>query len=110
LGEKKLRIHGRKKLQGGKISIAGSSNQVTKCIIASLLTDGDVVIKGAPLVDERRTVEGLFRYLGGKVDHLAHDVVRLNASQVDKDEIPEELCRKNRISVLCAGPLAFKVW
>lgn len=108
MGEKKLRIHGRKKLQGGKISIAGSSNQVTKCIIASLLTDGDVVIKGAPMVDERRTVEGLFRYLGGKVDHLAPDVVRLNASQVNKDEIPEELCRKNRISVLCAGPLLLR--
>lgn len=69
--EKKLKIVGGKRLKGGRISIAGSSNQVTKCIIASLLTDEDIVIKGAPLVDERRMVEDLYQYLGGEVEQLS---------------------------------------
>jgi len=103
--ERILRIRGGAKLSGGKISIAGSSNQVTKCIIASLLTDEPVLIKGAPDVDERKMVEDLFRFLGGKVENLAPDTVRLTAQDVSQWEIPEALCRRNRISVLCAGPL-----
>lgn len=103
--ERHLKIKGGKKLTGGKISIAGSSNQVTKCIIASLLTDEPVLIKGAPEVDERRMVENLYEFLGGRIERLDSDTIRLTAAGVEKFEIPEELCRRNRISILCAGPL-----
>ena len=80
--ERKILINGGKKLSGGRISIAGSSNQVTKCIIASMLTDESVTIKGAPEVDERYIVEDLFSALGGDVKHLAPDVSVLNATSV----------------------------
>ncbi len=103
--ERRLKIQGGKKLTGGKISIAGSSNQVTKCIIASLLTDEPVLIKGAPDVDERRMVEDLYAFLGGQIERLESDTIRVTAAGVDTFEIPEELCRRNRISILCAGPL-----
>lgn len=106
--ERMLRIRGGKRLSGGKISIAGSSNQVTKCIIASLLTDEPVLIKGAPDVDERRMVEELFRFLGGSVENLEPDTLRVCAKTVDQQEIPEALCRRNRISILCAGPLLLR--
>ncbi|RZA14051.1 MAG: hypothetical protein EOP10_28690, partial [Proteobacteria bacterium] len=101
----KLRITGGKRLTKGEISIAGSSNQVTKAIIAALTTDEPVLIKGAPDVDERSIVENLFQYLGGSVRTLESDVIEVCAKGVDKWAIPEELCRKNRIAVLCAGPL-----
>lgn len=101
----RLRITGGKKLTKGEISIAGSSNQVTKAIIAALTTDEPVLIQGAPDVDERKIVENLFCYLGGTVKVLAPDVIEVCAKGVDKWAIPEELCRKNRIAVLCAGPL-----
>ena len=77
MSQPRLRIVGGKKLSKGRISIAGSSNQVTKCIIASLLTDEPVLIKSAPDVDERRVVEGLFSFLGGQVKHLETDVVEV---------------------------------
>jgi UDP-N-acetylglucosamine 1-carboxyvinyltransferase len=101
----RLRIVGGKKLSGGRISIAGSSNQVTKCIIASMLTDEPVMIKGAPDVDERKIVEGLYRYLGGQVIAHDSDVIEVCAKTMDRWAISEEICRKNRISILCAGPL-----
>lgn len=100
-----LEIKGQRRLSGGKVSIAGSSNQVTKCIIAALLTDEPVIIKGAPDVDERKIVEDLFRSLGGEVEVLAPDTIRLNARHVGNFHMPEEQCRRNRISILCAGPL-----
>jgi UDP-N-acetylglucosamine 1-carboxyvinyltransferase len=105
VGQPIIEIQGRHKLSGGSVAIAGSSNQVTKCIIASLLTDEDVLIKSAPDVDERRMVEELYTFLGGRVEHPDEHVVRLNAAGVNVSNVPEALCRKNRISILSAGPL-----
>lgn len=100
-----IEIVGGKRLTGGRVQVAGSSNQVTKCIMASLLTDEEVLIKGAPVVNERTMVEDLFAFLGGSVAQLELGVVRLQARGVSKDAIPNDLCRKNRIAILCAGPL-----
>ncbi len=100
-----LEIRGGRRLTGGRVSVAGSSNQVTKCIIASLLTSEDVILRGAPEVSERKVVQELFEFLGGRMEELDSSTVRLNARDVARADIPDELCRKNRISVLCAGPL-----
>jgi UDP-N-acetylglucosamine 1-carboxyvinyltransferase len=100
-----MEIRGGRRLSGGRVSVAGSSNQVTKCIIASLLTNEDVTLRGAPEVNERKVVQELFEYLGGRLEELDTSTIRLNARQVTQADIPDELCRRNRISVLCAGPL-----
>lgn len=103
--ERKIWVKGGKKLSGGKVHIAGSSNQVTKCIIASMLTDGEVIIKGAPVVDERKIVANLFESLGGTINRPEEDVIKLSAKTMDQWQVSEEQCKKNRISILCAGPL-----
>jgi UDP-N-acetylglucosamine 1-carboxyvinyltransferase len=100
-----MEIRGGRRLQGGRVAVAGSSNQVTKCIIASLLTNDDVIVRGCPEVSERKIVLELFEYLGGRVEELDASSIRLNAKAVTQAHIPAELCRKNRISVLTAGPL-----
>src|SRR6186713_1219881 len=61
-----MEIRGGRRLSGGRVSVAGSSNQVTKCIIASLLTNEDVTLRGAPEVNERKVVQELFEFLGGR--------------------------------------------
>lgn len=103
--EQVLKINGGHRLEGGKVSIAGSSNQVTKCIIASLLTQEHVVIKSAPAVNERKIAEELFAYLGGQVEYLDENTIRLCAKDISKDSISREICQKNRISILALGPL-----
>lgn len=100
-----IRIRGGQKLSGGRVAIAGSSNQVTKCIMAALLTDEPVLIKGAPEVNERKMVEDLFAALGGLVEYLDEKTVRLTARTVDKNYLSKQLCEKNRIAILAAGPL-----
>ncbi len=102
---KHLIVKGGKKLLDGKISIAGSSNQVTKCILAALLTDEPVIIKGAPVVNERFIAEELFSHLGGAVEHLEENTIRLCAKKLSTNKISKEICQKNRISILAAGPL-----
>lgn len=103
--ERRIRIRGGRRLEGGKISIAGSANQVTKCIVAALLTDEPVLIKGAPDVSERYRVEDLFRALGGTVERLDEHTVRLSAKNVDSHTLSREICQHNRIAILAAGPL-----
>lgn len=103
--EQIIEIVGGKRLTGGSVSIAGSSNQVTKCIIAALLTDEPVLIKGAPYVNERRIVEDLFRELGGEVEEIDEHTVRLCAKNVNRSSLSKEVCKRNRIAILAAGPL-----
>lgn len=100
-----IRIKGGTRLSGGRVAIAGSSNQVTKCIMAAILTDEPVLIKGAPEVNERRMVEDLFAALGGQVEYLDEKTVRLNARTIDKNNLSQQLCERNRIAILAAGPL-----
>lgn len=70
--------------------------------MAALLTDEPVLIKGAPLVNERLIVEELFESLGGKVAHLDDQTIQLDASSLISHAISSEICRKNRISILAA--------
>lgn len=100
-----LKIKGGQRLTGGRVAISGSSNQVTKCIIASLLTDEPVVIKSAPEVNERKIAEELFKHLGGEVLHLDENTIQLNATHTGNSSISREICKKNRISILAVGPL-----
>ncbi len=100
-----ITINGGRRLTGGRVQIDGSSNQVTKAIIASLLTDDTVMIKGAPDVDECHNVANLFKMLGGRASFVDENTLELNAKQVDKNSIPKEICMQNRISILCVGPL-----
>lgn len=103
--ESMIKIRGGRKLTGGRVAIAGSSNQVTKCIMAAMLTNEPVLIKGAPEVNERRMVEDLFAALGGRVEYLDEKTVRLTAATIDKNFLSKQLCEKNRIAILAAGPL-----
>ena len=100
-----IEIKGGSVLKGGKVEIAGSSNQITKCIIASMLTKEGILIKGAPFVDERKIVQEMFVGLGGRVEELDEHTIRLNAKDLNVFELSDDLCRRNRISILTAGPL-----
>ncbi|MEN9809771.1 MAG: UDP-N-acetylglucosamine 1-carboxyvinyltransferase [Pseudomonadota bacterium] len=100
-----IQINGGRRLSGGRVAIAGSSNQVTKCIIAAMLTDEPVLIKGAPEVNERRMVEDLFAALGGGVEYLDEKTVRLTGRSLNVYELSKTLCERNRIAILAAGPL-----
>ena len=47
----------------------------------------------------------LYQHLGGEVTHHGAEEFSLVSKNVEVFEISEELCSKNRISVLAAGPL-----
>jgi UDP-N-acetylglucosamine 1-carboxyvinyltransferase len=95
-----LKIERTKKPIRGSLAVAGSSNQVTKAIMASLLTDDDVHLHQTPRVEERQSVLKLLQSLGGKVDELDSHSLKLNANELNQFEVPKDLSKRNRISVL----------
>lgn len=100
-----LEIRGGRCLSGGRIQVSGSANQVTKAIMASMLSDEPVLIKGCPAINERAIVEDLFRELGGTIDHKDENTIELTGRTLDRWEISQETCKKNRIAILALGPL-----
>ena len=105
MSEPMLKIVGGQRLSGGSVCVDGSSNQVTKCIVAAMLTNEPVLMRNAPNVNEKKIVEDLFSSLGGKIHHIDNNTATYNASSLSQNTISKEICLKNRISILTLGPL-----
>lgn len=106
--KKQIEIIGNRVLKGGKVPVAGSSNQVTKCMIAALLTEDAVTLKGCPNVNERHVVEGLLKSLGAEIENLDEHDIRIHCRNRSEHTISKEHCQKNRISILAIPPLLHK--
>lgn len=101
-------VKGGNVLKGGRAKVSGSSNQVTKAIIASILTNEDVIIQNCPCVNERAMVEDLIRALGGSITYLNDNDICINSSHVNKNVLGKDLCMRNRLAILTLGPLLHK--
>jgi UDP-N-acetylglucosamine 1-carboxyvinyltransferase len=102
----KLIIHGGKPL-GGEITACGNKNAILPIIAASLLTTEEVVLENVPDIRDVASMLEIVAYLGGTVEQSAGRVV-IRAARIDRNEIPWELCEKNRTSFLMVAPLLFR--
>ena len=98
-------IHGGKELSG-EVIIAGSKNSVFPCIAASLLTDGEVVLKKVPVISD---VEAMLEIVGRLGATATFDtktrVLRISGRGISTHVVPDELGKKFRASILFAGAL-----
>jgi UDP-N-acetylglucosamine 1-carboxyvinyltransferase len=104
-----FKIQGERTLSGGKVTVAGSSNQVTKCMIASLLTTEPIIIHNCPHVHERSVIENLLSYLGTTVERLDENTIRLQTIEIIEDTLTKKLCEKNRLAILTVGPILHRM-
>lgn len=99
----KFVIHGGRPLKG-TVPIAGSKNAALPLLVASLLTEEDVVLHNVPdLMDVRVLIE-LLEKLGKKIT-VTNDVVHIRDTNAKDIEAPYELVKKMRASVIVLGPL-----
>ena len=89
----------------GRIRAAGNKNGALPILAACLLTNAEVVLHNVPRILDVQTMLDLMADLGVEVDWLGDNDVRVQAANVTKTELDEELCRRIRASVLLAGPL-----
>ncbi len=89
----------------GRIRASGNKNSALPCIAAALLTDEEVVLRNIPDIEDVGVMVDVLRALGAAVSQPEANVYRIKMTDVKSSEVPAELARKIRASILFAGPL-----
>jgi UDP-N-acetylglucosamine 1-carboxyvinyltransferase len=89
----------------GSIRAAGNKNAALPIIAACLLTDEPITLTNVPSITDVETMLELVADLGVDVESRGGGELRIQAAEVTKRELDEELCSRIRASVLLAGPL-----
>ena len=107
--ERVLRIRGGAPLHG-TVRISGAKNAALKALAASLLTDEEVTLIGAPMIADVLSMADLLRALGAEVEiDPLHERVRVRAEHVTRTDAPPHLFKATRASVVVAGPMLARV-
>lgn len=88
----------------GEIDVQGSKNAVLPMLAASILNKGCTVIYGCPdIADVRNTIE-ILNYIGCKTKWES-DKLEIDATCIERWEIPKEYSEKLRSSIVFLGAL-----
>lgn len=96
-------IEGGKKLEGEAI-VSGSKNASLPILAASILNNGITRLYNVPNIHDTKVMVKILRYLGCKVKRDSNKIV-IDARDIQRYEIPEDLMREMRSSVILAGAL-----
>lgn len=96
-------IEGGKRLEG-IIKISGSKNAALPIIAATILNGGISIIENCPDIHDVKMMFTILEDLGAKVERNENEV-RIDTSKIEKTEIPADLMREMRSSVIIAGAL-----
>ena len=99
----KFIIQGGKKLEG-EIKISGSKNAALPIIAATILNSGKTTLYNVPKIQDVQTMFEIIKQIGGEVTKKKNKII-IDTSKVHIYEIPEDLMRKMRSSVILAGAL-----
>lgn len=102
-GVSKLLIDGGRIL-GGEAKVQGSKNSALPILAASLLSKGESVFFGCPMLSDVDSSIKILRYLGCKVSRSGHTLM-VNTDGLSRDDIPESMMRLMRSSIIYAGAL-----
>ncbi|MBO5141850.1 MAG: UDP-N-acetylglucosamine 1-carboxyvinyltransferase [Clostridia bacterium] len=96
-------IEGGRKLEG-LIKISGSKNAALPIIAATILNCGVSIIENCPDIHDVKMMFTILEELGANVEKHENKVI-IDTSKIDKTEIPANLMREMRSSVIIAGAL-----
>lgn len=99
-------IKGGKKVSG-EVIISGSKNASLPIIAATILNGGKTTLYNVPNIHDTKMMFEILKEIGGKVTKKNNKVI-IDTSKINKYEIPEDLMRQMRSSVILAGGLVGK--
>ena len=102
----KFIIKGGNKIDG-EVQISGSKNAALPIIAATVLIKGKTILYNVPNIQDVQTMFEIIRNIGGTVQKKNNKVI-IDTSKIHTYEIPEELMRKMRSSVILAGAIIGK--
>lgn len=96
-------IEGGKSLEGC-ISISGSKNASLPIIAAAILSSKTTRLYHVPNIHDTQITLKILKLLGCKVKK-SHDKIEINTKGMNKTEIPEDMMRQMRSTVIMAGAI-----
>ena len=91
----------------GEIDISGSKNASLPIIAATILNGGITKLYNVPNIHDTKMMLEILKKLGCKVKHNSVKIV-IDSSKITSYEIPEDLMRQMRSSVIIAGAILGK--
>ena len=88
----------------GEVYISGSKNAGLAIMAAALLASGQSTLEGVPRLSDIGNFGRILRQLGAQVTRIA-DTLQIETANVQCSDIPFELTRTMRASILILGPL-----
>lgn len=99
-------IKGGKKVSG-EVTISGSKNASLPIIAATILNGGKTTLYNVPNIHDTKMMFEILKKIGGSVTKKNNKVI-IDTSKISQYEIPEDLMRQMRSSVILAGGLVGK--
>lgn len=99
----KIIVTGGRKLNG-EVRISGAKNAVLPIIVATLLSEGECVLRDVPRLADVHIINDVLTSLGAEIS-FENNTMKSNGASVNKVEAPVEYIKKMRASVLIMGPL-----
>jgi len=92
----------------GTVKISGAKNSALKLIPAALFSNDDVTLDNVPRIGTVLSDIELIKGIGASVEWTGNNRITVNGSKINTYEVPYELGRMRRTSLLLAGPLLFR--
>lgn len=90
----------------GRIKASGNKNAALPCIAASLLTNETVLLSNVPDIEDVHVMLDIVEALGSTVvKHPEKGHYEITTHDIKRHDIPIELAKRIRASILFAGPL-----
>lgn len=102
----KFIIHGGNRLEG-EIKISGSKNAALPIIAATILNGGKTTLYNVPNIQDVNTMFDILKEIGAKVTRKNNKII-IDTNKIHTYEIPDNLMRQMRSSVILAGALLGK--
>ena len=102
----KFIIQGGKKLEG-EINISGSKNAALPIIAATVLNSGTTTLYNVPDIQDVNTMFEILKKIGAIIKRKNNKII-INTNKIHIYEIPDDLMRQMRSSVILAGALLGK--
>ncbi len=96
-------VQGGHKLKG-EVTVGGSKNAALPIICAALLTKEKTTLKNVPEIDDIYSMITIIESLGVKTEFKNH-TLKIDPKGLKKGEIPNDLVKKMRASILITGAL-----
>jgi UDP-N-acetylglucosamine 1-carboxyvinyltransferase len=93
----------------GELTPSGNKNEALPVLAASLLTDEVVHYKNVPRIRDVEVLCQIITSIGGEVEWLGQNEVKICAAGVKTGHLAPELCQRIRASILLAGPLLARI-